>query len=668
MKFLRENAKYSSLLMGALIIFLLVNWFSKQFIPYQIDLSEEKLFTLSEGSVTLVSNLEKPVNITFYFSKSLARAYPQFGNYASRVEDMLKRLAQKSNDRIQLKIVDPAPFSEAEDSVLAAGLQAIPINDRGDTGYFGMVSQQADTITENTTIGFFQLDRERFLEYDIAQVIYAATRDKKPTIGIITGAEVFGSYQAVLSGGAPNPWVIIEQLGALYNIEQIYNPEGFEQTQPDFLLMIHPADLDPAMLYAVDQYLMRGGKAVIFADPWFESAPVGPAGGMVPISRQSDINKLMTGWGVTIPQEKVVADPSLGQMVNIGEGPQILTAPYPVWMKTRPANLNQQDVTLANIQSILLPSFGHIEVTNRPNITVEPLIVSTENADLTPTSDLESPDVRQILNGLKPQGQPYILAARIVGNLISAFPDGPPPPPRDSEEAETGTQQNSDSPNNTPTENSTEPASELSENTSKPTGLPHLGQAAVPANIILIADADLLVDRFWVQVQSFFGQKMVVPTSENGIFALNLMENLIGTNDLLRLRARGAGTRPFTKMDDIAITAEAQWRSRAQELSARMAEAEKNLAALEMPSDQGTVLENNPETEAALEEYRQELLGLRKELRAVNHALRQDLDGLEQAIRLINILLVPMLVIGFSLILAHSRRKRRQKQKLTHAV
>ena len=122
-------------MMGALIIFLLVNWFSKQFIPYQIDLSEEKLFTLSEGSVTLVSNLEKPVNITFYFSKSLARAYPQFGNYASRVEDMLKRLAQKSNDRIQLKIVDPAPFSEAEDSALAAGLQAIPINDRGDTGY-----------------------------------------------------------------------------------------------------------------------------------------------------------------------------------------------------------------------------------------------------------------------------------------------------------------------------------------------------------------------------------------------------------------------------------------------------------------------------------------------------------------------------------------------------
>ena len=167
-----------------------------------------------------------------------------------------------------------------------------------------------------------------------------------------------------------------------------------------------------------------------------------------------------------------------------------------------------------------------------------------------------------------------------------------------------------------------------------------MAEAAVPANIILIADADLLVDRFWVQVQSFFGQKMVVPTSENGIFALNLMENLIGTNDLLRLRARGAGTRPFTKMDDIAITAEAQWRSRAQELSARMAEAEKNQPRWKCQMIRG-LCENNPETEAALEEYRQELLGLRKELRAVNHALRQDLDGLEQAIRLMNILLVP---------------------------
>ena len=589
----------------------------------RIDLTESKLYSISDGTERIVTSLEEPVNLYFFFSQEASTQSPQLRAYAQRVRELLEEIAQRSKGKLRLSVIDPQPFSEEEDRAAEFGLSAVPFGASGETLYFGLAGTNSTDGRE--IIGFFQPDKEEFLEYDIASLIYRLGNPERATVGLLSTLPVDASFDQ-MSGRMQEGWASIAQLRELFEVRTLATDVSAIEDEIDVLILIHPKDLSPATLYAIDQFVMRGGKLMAFVDPQAENDSSGAHMGMPMGPRASSLDPLLDAYGIAYDSTMVLGDRELGLTVAMRQGQQ--PSQHIAIVGLNRASMNSQDVITAALDTVNVMTAGALEKKDDAQIEFEPLLQSSTNAALLPSSRFAfMQDSASLLDGFQATGEHYTVAARVRGKLESAYPNGKPD----------GDEDGADDGNDAPR---------------------HLTQTSEDANLIIVADTDLLSDPLWIRTQSLFGQRFAVAWANNGDFVANALDNLAGSSDLISIRGRQSFFRPFTKVEALRRQADDQLRAKEQELDEELRETERKLTELESGrSTQGSLV-LSPEQEAELERFQQERVRIRKELRDVRRSLDLEIERLGTWLKVLNIALVPALIAIAAIVLAVTRRRR----------
>ncbi len=603
-----------------------------------------------------------------YYSRRLGEVAPVFARHFDRLKGLLDQYRDISRGKLQVTYLDPEPFSDAEDRAAAAGLKGQRLNQDGETGYFGLV---ASNLTDNdAVVPFFAPDRERFLEYDLTKLINGLAHPKKKVVGLISGVPMDGGMNPMNPRGQPTPpWVIMEQIRDFFEVRTL---EGNVKEIPkdiDVLMLVQPTVLTKDAAYAIDQYALGGGRVLAFVDPTTDAAQGGPPGMALPVS--ADFLNIMKQWGVSLDVDKVVGDPALARRVQFGGGPggQPVVTDYLAWLQIDKAQINDKDPLAASIRRLNLGSAGALTKVAGATTIIQPLIETTAKSGLIDADKVKfRPDPLALMRGFKSGGVPLMLAARIGGEAKSAYPDGRPK----DEEKKDETKASDKSDGQADAKPTAEPAkSDANATEAKPADAAAApktadGKPAVPAkpphiaagrvNIVVVADADMLADHFWVEVRDFLGQQMAIPQADNAGFVVNALENLSGGEALADLRGRGIVERPFDRVTAIRRDAEQRYRQTEEGLVAKLTDLQQKLASVETKGGEGanqsTVILSDAE-KAEIEKFRGEMLTVRRELRDVKAALRRDIDNLGGWLKLLNIAAVPLLIgiggIGFGL-------------------
>jgi len=600
---------------GLLLIalaFLLFNAFSGLvFTHARLDLTEQKLYTISEGTKTILEGLDKPIELDFFYSDEATKGLVALRNYARRVEELLRAYERESGGKLKLHVVDPEPFSEEEDRAAELGLQAVPLNQGGDKVYFGLAATNAEGRTQS--IPFFALDQEEFLEYELSRLVQSLASPQMPVVGVLSDLPITGGFDMRTQQATP-PWTVLEQIRQLFHIESLERNVDMIPANVSVLMLVHPKALPEPTLYAIDQFVMRGGKLLVFLDPYSEADPgMGFMPGEPGDGKGSNLTPLLKAWGVHMTPDQVVLDAANAMSVGVGEERRPVR--HPGWLSLPQQTMDTDDVTTASLESLTMATAGFLEPLENATTRFTPLIQSSTYAmpiEAQRFATLENPEV--LLRDLEPTGERYTLVARIQGPARSAYPDGIE---------------------------------------GRKDGL----KDSASINVIAVADTDLLADRMWVQVQDFFGQRMPQPWADNGTFVVNALDNLSGTDALISVRSRGRFARPFVVVEELQRQAENRFREKEEALQQRLAATEAQLAELQGPNADGAI-ELTAEQQAALQRYMQEKLRIRKELREVRYQLNADIDALGRLLKFFNIALVP-LVLTLGVLLTCLWRRRR---------
>lgn len=585
----------------------------------RIDLTESKLYSISEGTERIVQSLEEPVNLYFFFSQEASAQSPQLRAYAQRVRELLEEITARSKGKLRLSVIDPAPFSEEEDRAAEFGLSAVPMGTRGESLYFGLAG--TNSIDGREIIGFFQPDKEEFLEYDVASLIYRLGNPERATVGLMSSLPVNPSFDQ-MSGRMQEGWASVAQLRELFDVRTLATSVTSIDDDIDVLVLIHPKDLSPATLYAIDQFVMRGGKLIAFVDPLAENDTAGSQMGIPMGPRASSLGPLLDAYGVQFDSSQVLGDRELGLVVSMRQGQP--PSQHIAIVGLNRASMNAQDVITAALDTINVMTAGVLKKKDDAQIEFEPLLQSSEHAALIPASRFAFlQDSESLLEGFKATGERYTVAARVRGKLKSAYPDGKP--------------------------DAGEGGSDASQ---------HRAESAEEANLILVADTDVLSDPLWIRTQSLFGQRFAVAWANNGDFISNALDNLAGSSDLISIRGRQSFFRPFTKVDELRRQADDQLRAKEQELDQELRETERKLSELETGRNTQGSLVLSPEQEAELARFQQERVRIRKELRDVRRSLDLEIQRLGTTLKILNIALVPALIAIAAIVLAIARRRR----------
>jgi ABC-type uncharacterized transport system involved in gliding motility auxiliary subunit len=600
----------------------------------KLDLTQQRLYTLAPGTRKILSDLKDPVTLRFYYSRTLGSRIPMYGAYADRVAEMLREYASASNGKIRLEFFDPEPFSTTEDRAVAYGLQGVPIDQSGEQVFFGLAA--SNLLDDERTIAFFQPERERFLEFDLTRLIYELSSPKRPLIGLMSSLPLEGDPRLMMmtqNRAAGQPWVAAMQLRQAFGLRQV--PLNAQVIDPEIqvLLVAHAQHLSDNTLYAIDQFVMRGGRLMVMVDPHSEAqgAVADPQTGQPPRDTGSNLAKLFDAWGIVFDNANLVGDLKGAWRVRASPGDRAQVVDYVAWYNIRDG-LNTNDPATVELTQVTVAAAGSLSKKEGAAIEFTPLLTSSEMSGPVALDKVKNfPDPGRILAEFRPDNQRRVIAARVRGELASAFA-APPPPPADARDPVT-----------------------LSEHRSKTEGA---------ANMVVVADSDILADRYWVRVQEFFGQQEATPFSDNGPFVANLVGTLAGGDALIGLRSRGASLRPFDLVEDMQRTAEARFRQTEQQLQAHLEETQKKLTELRTgrgsQAPNAVISEQQRETIDAL---RRDIADTRGKLRNVQLELRRDIRALETQLRLFNIALVPAVLTLLALVLGLARRQRRARAR-----
>ena len=613
-------------ILGFAIIIVFSNTFFKS---ARLDLTEQQLFTLSEGSKAIVEAVQEPIHVYFYFSEESSRELTQLRTYAARVEALLEEYASHSKGNIVVTRIDPEPFSEAEDDADAYGLQKVPVGGAGDGLYFGIVANNALDGTE--VISFLQPDKEAFLEYDISQMLFRLSQAVKPKIGLFSALPVKDQVNPQTFQMQPG-WQSIKEIEQLFEVVDVDAEATTIDADINLLLLIHPKTVSESLQNAIRAYLARGGALIGFIDPLAELDQQGgnPMTPSLPVGQASDLNWLTADWGVRLSESQVLGDAELALSVAGTDGaPQRHLA----ILGLGPNQISDDEVMTAGLESINVSSAGLFEMTD-PKVDISRVLSSSIYGAGLPKEQLQFlRNPRDLEASYTPGTKPLEVAIALRGVL----PRSMVAPKRDESSGE------GEAPSLEPSE-----------------ALDQAEQVAI--NVLLISDTDLLSDRLWVQVQNFFGQQVATAWADNGSFLVNAVDYMVGSADLIQIRSRGRYTRPFEVVQNLKRDAEAKYLDSANQLQLELTETEQRLAELESQQVAEGLLTLSPEQAAALESFQQEKLRIRKELRDVRHGLDKDIEGLGANLKLINIGLLPLLLtllMGFAVWNKTTRQARR---------
>ncbi len=614
----RQKLGIAGLILAA-VLFLAVNILSNNSLrAVQWDLTEGRLFTLSEGTHDVLSKIDEPITARLYFSRILAEESPQHATYYERVRELLERYADLSDGMLRLEIYDPAPFSDDEDKAVAFGLSGVPINNAGDLGYFGLAA--TNSTDDKELIAFFSPDRESFLEYDLTKLVHSLAAAEKKVVGLLTSMPINGG--PVGTRNPREPWAVIKQIGEFFEIEPVPIDVPVIPDSIGTLMIVHPKGLKDKTLYAIDQFVLGGGRALVFVDPNAEVDAAGSQG--MASTGKSDFNKILKSWGVELRADRIVGDLDTARRVNVRDAGKLAVSDYVAWLALRADNFDKGDAMLGDLGVINVASAGILDPIAGAGTQLAPLItVGPRSMEIEAEKVSRRPDVLGLFRDFKAGGKKMTLATRITGTAKSAFPDGPPAAAKDAKAK-------------------------------------HLTEAKQGIHAIVVADVDVLHESLWADVKDLFGNRVMVPFANNGDFVVNALDSLSGSRSLTGLRGRATASRPFHLVREIRQAAELRYRAKEKQLKINLDDVRAKLNKLigGERTEGETILK--PEERQAIEKFRTEMLSVRRELRGVQHALRQDIDNLHGLLKFLNIAAIPLLLgIGTVIFTIVGRRRRR---------
>ncbi len=607
------------------VLLVAINLIASEF-PARADLTQEKIYTLSPGTRAILAKLDTPVTIRFYCTRNVTPTAESLylENYARQVEDLLNEYKQAAHGKIVIQKFDPEPDSDAEDSARLDGIvpETLPT---GDKFYLGLAVSLLDA---KQTVALSP-DRQRLLEYDISRAISRVVQPQKPVVGVMSSLPVFGQQanpmmQEEGQQGTP-PWELINELNGDYTLRQV--PLNTDKIDDDIkvLLVIHPRGITAAGQFAIDQFVLRGGKLIAFLDP----LSIADARGQNPMmggpgAGASTLDKLLGAWGVHFDTSKVVADLNFKMQVADQNGQP---ADAPAFLEVTSEGINTNDIITSDLTDLWLPYAGAFTGVPAAGLKETVLVKSTKESELVDAMiyDLSGD---QIMKNFRASGVAYALAIKLTGKFKTAFPDGPP--------------------------------AEGTNAVSRTTGF--LKESTGDNTVILVGDADMLSDQFALrQVNSIFGN-MAVELNDNLSFAQNAVGQMSGNSDLIAMRSRGVENRPFIVIKKMEAAAEMQYQGKIKELQDSLAATEQRLSELQQTKSQNQRYILSPEQQAQIEAFQKQEAQARSDLKQVQKDLRQDVVSLQTHIEWLNIAAMPALVSVFGLGLAAWKRKRTSAQ------
>lgn len=593
---------------------------------WRIDLTQNRLYTTTPGTDHILKGLSEPINLYFFYSAATGSQYPQVASYANRVRDLLSEFAVRSNGKLHLHFIDPQPFSADEDRAAELGVHSV--NAGGNSGnalYFGLAG--TNSTDGHAAIDFFDPNKGEFLEYDLAKLVYQLSGAKKPVIGWMSDLPMGQGFDQ--SSGQPRAaWVVLEQVQQLMDVRMLDDKVGSIDAAISVLVLVHPKHLTTAAQFAIDQFALRGGHILLFVDPLADqdqegADPANPAAALT-AERSSHLEKLLGAWGVDFDPHQVVADSRYALSVSVRENEAPVRHLGVLGLDA--SAMNQKDVVTEGLSNINLATAGHLSARKGATIRFEPLLFSSDQAQLLPVARFQMlQDPATLFDGFHPSGERYAVAARISGTVNTAFPGG------------------------------------LPEGAALPPGTTLLTHSLKPLELIVVADTDVLSDYLWVHAQELAGQRIAQPFANNGDLLANALDNLAGSDDLISIRGRATYQRPFARVEALRARADDRFRDKEQELEKQLHATEDQLTALQSQrSDRGVAI-LTPDQEQALSRFQAEKLRIRKELRDVRLGLDQDITRLGTWMKLINIVLAPLLFTAVAVLLGLLVRRRRRQ-------
>jgi len=643
----------------------------------RIDLTEDRLYSLSDGTRNIVSNLDQQLEVMFFYSDSATEDIPQIRSFATRVQELLREIVMASNSNLRLSVIDPEPFSEDEDLATQFGIQPVPVTQGGEEIYFGLVVTNGSgenmpfNMQVSEAIPLIRPDQEEFLEYEVIKLVAKVNNPDLPVVGLITQLDIDGGFDPV-RGQATAPWMVMEYIRQLYEVRRVdiagIDANNHIDDEVDILMVVHPQDLSEEILYQIDQYIMRGGAIMLFLDPNADSMVTqSPQGTLIPAGMRSELPRLLEAWGIAFENDKVLADNELALRVVMGQSRR--PSPHLGMLGVQRNYLAQNDIITNGLETINFSSAGAIAQLEETSTIFEPLIESSTDAMLMDAALLENvADPSVLFDEFVSSQQSYVVAARVSGLLDSAFPEGRPIVSEEGEESESQSEitSNSLASEDTVVEQEVVGSEEAEEEIAEAVEeevievREHISDSGTIANIVVFADTDFLSDRMWVQVAQFLGRRIPQPFANNGDLIINALDNLSGSADLVSIRSRGRYSRPFTRVLDLQREADDRLRTEEADLLSRLAETEASLADLNQVEDGEPIGQITPEIQSEIDRFNGEMLETRRRLRDVQYQLTEDIERLGANLKAIDTALIPILLTIILLVMHYLRVQRRK--------
>lgn len=617
----------------AIILFLSFNIVTNgNFKSSRIDLTEDQLYTLSDGSLNIIEALNEPLTLRFYYSDQVAQELPSLKAYAQRVQELLAEYQRASNDMIKLVVINPAPFSDNEQRAKQYGLQGVPIEGESDPLYFGLAG--SNLLDGSESISFFQPEKEDVLEYDLTKMIYKLSSAERKSVGIISALPIDGEEYDPVKGEAPSaddaqPWAVMAELRQMFNVTVLPKDIRRIPSSIDVLMVVHPKEFEESTLYAIDQYVLRGGKLITYVDPYAEidipeKDPDNPMAAMV-ASRSSNMPELFKAWGIERVGADVIADRKTAIKVDFGARSNNKPIDYVLWQAIPEDQFNKEQAITGQLKKVEVATTGRFAKLDGASTTVTPLFSSSNEAMLVDKRVVQfRNDPMALLTKYQPGSLSYSIAVRVNGSVKSAFPEGI-----------------------------------VGKDGKKVSG--HVAESKQDIDVIAIADVDMLQERFWVQLQDFYGQQIAYNTSDNVNFLINAIDEMSGSNSLISVRSRAGYSRPFDRVLSLQREAEKRYRTKERELQNELKEVKQRIARMQVERSGSGDEILNPEQQKEIAEFRLKLNKTQQQLREVQGDLRKDIDTLDTQLKFFNIGLVPLIVVLIAVISGWMRiRKRTQ--------
>lgn len=627
-----RRARSLTALVCIALLLIATNILARRYLPQHLDLTAERLYMLSPGTLATLARIDEPITLRFYYSPQLGEAVPSYGVYAERVRRLLEQYVAAAHGKLRLEVHRPLPFSAEEDRAVAFGLQGVPLNTAGEQVYFGLAG--TNSTDDQQVIAFFDPQRENLLEYDLTRLVHALAVPKRVVVGVVSTLPLDGNPRIV----PPVPRAaVLQQLRQSDDVEMLPTTLAAIPQGTDVLLLIHPQKLPQQTLYAIDQFVLRGGKAVVFVDPYSElAARDGEPGGGPGSTPASDLPRLFKAWGLRLLPDTVAGDRHYARRVGVPThdgGTEAMD--YIAWLNLNGDALNHADPITADLQRVTVGSAGILEPLKGAATKFEPLISTSPDAEKLKAEQVAGlPDVASMLTHFHSANTRYVIAAHVTGPAETAFPDGPP-----------------------------KPAAGAAAPAKPEPAPPFVRRSTTPINVVVAADTDMLDDRFWARAQDFFGRRVVVPFANNGDFVADAVDVLAGGNDLVGLRSRGSSVRPFEMVERIQRAAETRYAAEQQALENKLKDTQAKLKELTGAGPKEAKAALAPEQARAVEQFRADIVGTRRQLRAVQAALRRNIEQLKEILEFVDIALVPIIVAAAALVVGALRLRRWRRRR-----